>query len=188
MDGENGHDIKMNVSEDLERALSQRLAGHPNKAVTMTVAAEAMADEAVLDVLIRFVYSGEDPLRWRAAWALEKVSALCPSLLLGVRGDMRQLAMQSDTPSGLRRLLLNILYHLPNDEALDVAFFNFLLDKMCDLQSPPGVQALAMKLACRMSRVNPDLHQEFLCIVRNIELDYYSAGLRSAVRNCLRHG
>lgn len=180
--------MTMNATGDWDKTLRQRLSGRPDKVVTLAVAAEAIADEAVLDALVRFVYSDEDPLRWHAAWALEKVSALRPSLLLDVQGDMRQLAMQADIPSGLRRLLLGILHNLPHDEALDVAFFNFLLDRMCDLQSPPGVQALAMKLACRMSRVDPDLHQEFLCIVRGLELDYYSAGLRSAARNCLRRG
>ena len=186
MDGENEHDIAMSIAEELEKTLKQRLSRHPDKSLTMAIAAEAMVDEVLLNALIRLLYSGEGPLRWRTAWVLEKVSALNPALLLGNYSDMRQLAMQSDVPNGLRRLLLSILYHLPYDGDLDVTFFNFLLDSMCDLQSPPGVQALAMKLAYRMSRVDSDLHQEFLCIVRNLELDYYSAGLRSVARNCLR--
>lgn len=178
----------MNVTEELEKSLRQRLSGRPSKALTMAIAGEAMADEAVLCVLTHLVYSGEDPLRWRAAWVLEKVSMLCPSLLVGEREGIRRLAMSSDIPSGLCRLLLGILYHLPHDEACDVMFFNFLLDRMCDLQSPTGVQALAMKLAFRMSWIDPNLHREFLCIIRNLELDYYSTGLRSVARNCLKRG
>jgi hypothetical protein len=99
---------------------------------------------------------------------------------------MKALAMQDDTPDGLCRLTLGILYHLPDDEDLDVAFFNFLLDVMLNLQSPPGVQSLAMKLAYRQSKSDGDLHKEFLCIIRNLELDYYSAGVRSVVKKCLK--
>ena len=99
---------------------------------------------------------------------------------------MRALALHPDTPHGLRRLLLSILHHLPDDEELDVAFFNLLLDTMLDLQSPPGVQSLAMKLAYRQSKSNSDLHREFLSIVRNMELDYYSAGVRSVAKRCLK--
>ena len=171
---------------DWDSVLRQRLLGRPSKALTLALAAEAMADGEVLDALFRLVYEGEDPLRWRVAWVLEKVSAERPSLVSGECSALMQLAMQADAPDGLCRLLLGILYNLPDAEALDVPFFNFLLDRMCDLQSPPGVQSLAMKLACRMSRIDPELHREFLCILRNMELDYYSAGVKAVVRHCLK--
>lgn len=176
----------MNKAESLSDNLRLRLMGRPCKALPTVIATEAIADEEVLDTLLSFVYHGDDPLRWRAVWALEKVACQCPSLLIGERARMKALAMQGDTPDGLRRLLLGILHHLPDEKDLDVAFFNFLLDKMLNLQTPPGVQALAMKLAYRQSKSDSDLHKEFLCIVRNMELDYYSAGVKSVVKNCLK--
>ena len=176
----------MNTASGLEESIQQRLSDRPSKSRTMAMAAEAMDNETVRYALAHIIYKGEDPLRWRAAWVLEKVSETRPSLLVDERKNIRQLAMRTDTPSGLCRLLLGILLNLSDDEILDVAFFNFLLDRMCDLQSPPGVQALAMKLAFRMSQVEPELHDEFCCILRNIELEYYSPGLRSVVRNCLK--
>lgn len=166
--------------------LRRQLLSRPSKAQTLALADEAMADEDVLSSLFRIVYGDEGPLRWRAAWVLEKVSAGRPSLVVGERCGLMRLAMQTNVPDGLCRLLLGILYHLPDAEELDVPFFNFLLDRMCDLQSPPGVQSLAMKLACRMSRIDPELHREFLCILRNMELDYYSAGVRAVVHHCLK--
>ena len=176
----------MSNTQSLIDSLRLRLLGRPCKALTTTIAAEAIIDKAVLDALLSFVYHGDDPLRWRAAWALEKVAGQCPSLLIGERSRMKVLTMQADTPDGFRRLLLGILHHLPDERDLDVAFFNFLLDKMIDLQTPPGVQALAMKLAYRQSKSDSDLHKEFLCIVRNMELDYYSAGIKAVVRNSLK--
>ena len=176
----------MVMALDWDSVLRQRLSGRPDKALTMALAAEAMTDELILGALLRLVYEGEDPLRWRVAWVLEKVSAERPSLVSGERSALMLLAMQADVPDGLCRLLLGILYNLQDAEALDVPFFNFLLDRMCDLQSPPGVQSLAMKLACRMSRIDTELHREFLCILRDMELDYYSAGVKAVVRHCLK--
>lgn len=176
----------MSPSESLHESLRLRLSAHPYKTLITTIAAEAMADKMILDALLSFLHDGEDSLRWRAAWALEKVAGQCPSLLIDERSRMKALAMQADTPNGLRRLILGILHHLPDDEDFDIAFFNFLLDVMIDLQSPPGVQSLAMKLAYRQSKSDGDLHKEFLCIIRNLELDYYSAGVRSVVKKCLK--
>ena len=166
--------------------LRKRLLGRPSRLSIEAIAADAVADEDTLAALVGFVYSGEDPLRWRAAWAIEKVAARYPQLVAGERAKMMRLCMQDDIPDGLRRLLLSILYSLAEDDEFDVDFYNFLLSRMCDLKSPPGVQSLAMKLACRMSRVDSDLQEEFLCILRNMEKDYYSAGLKSVLCNCLK--
>lgn len=176
----------MSPSESLHESLCLCLSARPCKTLITTIAAEAMADKMILDALLSFLHEREDSLRWRAAWALEKVAGQCPSLLIGERSRMKALAMQADTPDGLRRLLLGILHYLPDDEDFDIAFFNFLLDVMIDLQSPSGVQSLAMKLAYRQSKSDSDLHKEFLCIIRSMELDYYSAGVRSVAKKCLK--
>ena len=166
--------------------LRDRLSGRPSKALTLTVASQAVADGAVLDSLFRCVYKGDERLRWRAAWVLVKVSEQAPSLLAAEHAALVQLAMQPDISEGLRRLLLGICYNMPCEEEFDVAFFNFLIEAMVSLQSPPGVQSLAMKLAARMSRVDEALHEEFCCIVQNMKLDYYSVGVRSVARHCLK--
>ncbi len=176
----------MNNAESLTDSLRLRLMSRPSKTLITAIAAEAIADKMLLDALLALMCNEEDSLRWRAAWALEKVASQCPSLLIGEWARMKALAMQDDTPDGLRRLILGILYHLPDDEDFDVAFFDFLLDVMIDLQSPPGVQSLAMKLAYRQGKSDSDLHKEFLCIIRSMELDYYSAGVRSVAKKCLK--
>ena len=176
----------MNNAVSLTDSLRLRLMSRPSKTLITAIAAEAIADKMVLNTLLSLMCNEEDSLRWRAAWALEKVASQCPSLLIAERSRMKALAMREDTPSGLRRLTLGILYHLPGDEDFDVNFFNFLLDAQIDLQSPSGVQSLAMKLAYRQSKSDGDLHKEFLCIVRNMELGYYSAGVKSVAKKCLK--
>ena len=166
--------------------LSGHLLGNLNKERITKLAVEAVNDGAVLDALFQLMSDKNPSLRWRAAWAMEKVSRLQPSLLQTSHRKITEMAVSPDIADGHRRLLLGILYNLPNGEELDVKLFNYLLDKMTDLKSPSSVQALSMKLASRMSLMNRDLHNEFLCIIRNMDLEYYSAGVKSVVRNCLK--
>lgn len=156
------------------------------KSHTLALAHDAIADTTVLAQQLRIVYEGADPECRQSAWVIEKVALQAPLLLLGERPRLMRLAMHADSSYGLRRLLLSTLYHLPDVEELNIAFLNYLLQQMVDLQSPPAVQAIAMKLAERHSRTEPALHDEFLCIVRNIELDYYPPALRSVARRYIK--
>lgn len=154
----------------------------PNKATILALADEAMSDASMFAELLRKVYEGPHPECWHAAWVIEKIAQQHPSLLIGERSRLVKQAIAPDTPDGLRRLLLTTLHHLPDESELDVKFFNFLLDKMTDLQSPSAVQAIAMKLALRLSSTEPSLQDELLCIIHNLELDYYPPALRSVAR------
>lgn len=106
----------MNNAVSLTDSLRLRLMSRPSKTLITAIAAEAIADKMVLNALLSLMCYEEDSLRWRAAWALEKVASQCSSLLIDERSRMKALAMREDTPSGLRRLTLGILYHLPGDE------------------------------------------------------------------------
>lgn len=167
-------------------ALRMRLQKPPGKFLVWEIATEAMNDASVLDALFQLMGEGDASLCWRAAWIVEKVSATCPSMLVGRRREIRDWVLSAGIADSFRRLLLGTLYHLPDEDALDVELLNFLLDRMVDLQSSSAVQALSVKLASRMSRIDADLHDEFLCILRNICLEYYPSGVRAAVRNCLK--
>ena len=177
---------KKNPAVSFVETLRMRLQKPPSKSLILEIATEAVNDAFVLNALFQLMASGDKSLRWRAAWAVEKVASMHPSLLIGKYDEIRGWVLSTDTSDSFKRLLLGVLYHLPKREALDVELFNFLLDKMVDLQSPSSVQALSMKLASRMSCMDADLHDEFLCILRNMCLEFYSAGVRAAVRNCLK--
>lgn len=165
--------------------MRQRLSVRISKKMVLEVAKEAMADEVMLGILYNFIYCGEEPLRWRAAWVVEQISMLYPSIVYSERRALMQLAMQSGISEGLLRLLLGVIYRLCDDEEINVAFFNFLLDKMCALKSSPGVQSLSIKLACRMSGADADLHREFLCVAQNMEFDCYSPAVKTTILKCL---
>ena len=165
--------------------LQELLSAEHCKEHTLAIANEAMNEAVVLEALLHYAYGNDKLLMWQAAWALDMVSKQSPLLLVNEKVRMRALAMRTDIAEGVRRLIFSILFNLP-DDSFDVDFYNFVLEKMLDVKSPPGVQALAMKLASRMSNFDEDLHKEFVCIVQNLELEYYSAGVRSVIKRCLK--
>ena len=78
------------------------------------------------DALYTLTQHEETRIAWRATWACEKLSLLLPSLLMDKREELMLRAMQCPH-DGTRRLLLNILHHLPVPKPVNAAFFDFCL-------------------------------------------------------------
>lgn len=49
-----------------------------------------------------------------------------------------------------------------------------------------GVQALSIRIAYLLCRKEPELLQELQLILENTELDFYSTGVRTTIRNTLK--
>ena len=179
--------LGLDGDDALRDSLMERLSGRPSIAQTLSIAHEAIDDAQVLNALLSLIYTAGDPLRWRVAWVLVKVTEMCPALLIDQRGALGALVIRHDVPYGVKRLLYGVLYNMPDADEIDVALLNDLLESMVCLQAPPGVQALAMKLAARMCGMDEGLWSEFCCIVRSMELEYYSPGVRASVRYCLKN-
>lgn len=81
------------------------------------------------DALYTLTQHEETRIAWRATWACEKLSLLLPSLLMDKREELMLRAMQCPH-DGTRRLLLNILHHLPVPKPVNAAFFDFCLQGM----------------------------------------------------------
>ncbi len=57
---------------------------------------------------------------------------------------------------------------------------------MLSPQESIGVQALSIRIAYLLCRQEPELLQELQLILENTELDFYSTGVRTTVRNTLK--
>ena len=90
------------------------------------------------------------------------------------------------THDGSKRLLLSILYNIPIPTPISVDLLNYCLDHMLSPQESIGVQALSIRIAYLLCRKEPELLQELQLILENTELDFYSTGVRTTVRNTLK--
>ena len=85
------------------------------------------------DALYTLTQHEETKIAWHATWACEKLSILLPSLLMDKREELMLRVMQCPH-DGTRRLLLNILHHLPVPKPVNAAFFDFCLQGRCRRQ------------------------------------------------------
>lgn len=138
-----------------------------------------------LSTIWELMYDKDDKVSWRAIWACEKLSEIHPDWLIPKQNELID-SLLLCTHDGKKRLLLSILYNLPIPEPYSVPLLDYTLDKMLDPQESIGVQALCVKLAYRLCRVDKDLLYELKIRLQSVDLLYYSKGLKASVRNILK--
>ncbi len=163
--------------EALEGALGRKYIDDIVKQVTDS--------PARFDELYALTKHEEEKIAWRAAWACEKLSILAPSLFTGMGEELMQRAMQC-THGGIRRLLLNILHHLPVSNPVNVAFFDFCLNGMRSPSESTAGKAVCMKLAYDICLAEPELMSELEAYLENMEPEYYTAAVQCTRKNILK--
>ena len=117
--------------------------------------------------IYRLTYDEKQTVSWRAIWVCEKLSEIHPDWFILLYDEIIQRLIDC-THDGSKRLLLSILDH------------------MLSPQESIGVQALSIRIAYLLCRKEPELLQELQLILENTELDFYSTGVRTTVRNTLK--
>ena len=85
-----------------------------------------------------------------------------------------------------QRLLLSILYNLPVTAPVSVELLNYSLDHMLSLQESIGVQSLSIRMAYRLCKHEPELLSELKLILEHANTEFYSTGVKTAIRNILK--
>lgn len=137
------------------------------------------------DTIYKLIKDPEEKISWRAAWACEKVFEKYPDFLQGKEEELISFVMKNNH-SGTRRILLSILLELPSPPPLPVDFLDFCFNHMLDLNQAIATQALCIKMAYKLCRIEPELLPELKLYLENAELEYYSIGVKTCVRNVLK--
>lgn len=176
----------MNRSNDSSRTVAElrdELLGFTHPAAVRCIAASVQsADEA--EALCALLLGGEETLAYRAAWTLSHLAPAWDALLYGRYDELVAAALECPH-AGRRRLLLALLYRLPQPEPLRVDFLDFCLDAMADPAQPHGVRMFCMKLAYGMCRTQKELLHEFRALLDIMEPDLLPPSLRAVRRNVL---
>lgn len=124
-------------------------------------------------------------IAWRAIWACERLSIQCPYLFMDLREELMQRASQC-SHDGMRRLLLNLILHLPIAKPINIVFFDFCLNRMLSPSESVAGQAVCMKLAYAFCMKEPELLGEFEAYLENMEPEYYTAAVQCTRTNILK--
>ena len=133
-----------------------------------------------------FLHDADPHVARNAAWVLTKASDEELLQLYPLLNDLISLALTTNNGS-LCRLTLNIILRLPlAKEDVRTDFLDFCLEHMVRLDTPPGTQALCMKIAHRLCSFYPELNDEFMRIIQSLDLSFYQPAVRCTVRNIVR--
>lgn len=120
-----------------------------------------------------------------AAWALTKASTTELNWFRPSLHTLIDLAIATSDFS-LRRLVLNSICRMPlTKDDVRTDFLDFCLDQMARLSTPPGIQALCMKIAFQMCAFYPELLDELMRTVADLDLALYKPALRCTARAIL---
>lgn len=78
------------------------------------------------------------------------------------------------------------LYNLPVTAPVSVELLNYSLDHMLSLQESIGVQSLSIRMAYRLCKHEPELLSELKLILEHANTEFYSTGVKTAIRNILK--
>lgn len=122
---------------------------------------------------------------WRAIWVCEKLSEKHPEWFVPMREEIIQ-RLLGCAHDGSKRLLMSILYNIPNSSPISIELLNYCFDHMLAPQESIGVQALSIRMTYKLCKDEPELLQELRLILVNTEVDFYSTGVKTTIRNILK--
>ncbi len=128
---------------------------------------------------------GKQTVSWRAIWACEKLSEKHPDWFVPMREEIIQRLLDCKH-DGSKRLLMSILYNIPVSSPISIELLNYCFDHMLAPQESIGVQALSIRMAYKLCKNEPELLQELRLILENTEVDFYSTGVKTTLRNILK--
>lgn len=157
----------------------ERLKGSCSEGEALAIYQEVKASDDFAGYCRRYMHDEDYQIARNMLWSLTKATNEELSQLQPMLNELTDLAMQHEN-SSVRRLSLNVIERLTmTEEDLRTDFLDFCLDHMTRIEEYPGIQSLCMKLAHRMCKFYPELMEELIRTVRDMDIDYYKPAVKS---------
>ncbi len=164
----------------------QRIADVRGELDAQAVYRQIRQCNAFADFARSFAFSPDPMVARNALWCLTKANPPELRQLQPLLDEFINHAIATEH-SSVRRLSLNIVERLQLDkDSLRTDFLDFCLQHMAQLDEPPGVQAVCMKLAHRMCAFYPELRQEFTHTLLAMDQSYYKPAVKCVINRILK--
>ena len=160
--------------DDIRKRLAQ-----PRVGIEMALEAYAwLKRSGDFVAFVALLHDGDAHVARNAAWVLTKATDRELSQLLPALDELIDIALSTSNDS-LRRLTLNLIVRLPLTK-------DFCLDQMVRLSTPPGIQALCMKITHRLCSFYPELNNELMRTIAALDLSFYQPALKCTAKNIMQ--
>ena len=127
----------------------------------------------------QYAFDDDHRVGRNALWTLTKATDKEIAQLQPMLDELIDQALKTDS-SSVRRLSLNIIDRLEmKEEDLRSDLYDFCLEHAVDVEELPGIQAICMKIAYRISTFYPELMAELKRILEGMEIEYYKPAVKS---------
>lgn len=135
----------------------------------------------------QFAFDVDHRVSRNALWTLTKATDKEIAQLQPMLDELIDQALKTDS-SSVRRLSLNVVDMLEmKEEDLRSDLYDFCLEHAVDVEELPGIQAICIKIAYRISTFYPELMAELKRILEGMEIEYYKPAVKS-IRNRILSG
>jgi hypothetical protein len=150
------------------------------------LANEIYAQPADFEQIFQLIFKLDEKYKWRAAWTCQKISEKHPEWFKESHFFELKSLVLSSSNGGLLRGSLSILNNIAFPNPLPVDLLNACYDWMISPKYPIAVQAISMKLIYKFCVLEPELKQEFISYLENMDSSCLSAGMIAVSRNTLK--
>lgn len=127
----------------------------------------------------QFAFDADHRVSRNALWTLTKATDKEIAQLQPMLDELIDQALKTDS-SSVRRLSLNVVDMLEmKEEDLRSDLYDFCLEHAVDVEELPGIQAICIKIAYRISTFYPELMAELKRILKGMEIEYYKPAVKS---------
>lgn len=163
--------------------LTEILSQPINKAIIMQIISEIELQPSDFQQVFDLIFDKNKNIAWRAAWITDHISRKHSKWFSNQMKVKLISFSQTDAKNGHLRLCLSILLKsgLPADISGD--FVNFCFNNILEEKTAIAAKALSIKLLAEICKTEPDLRNEVEVVLRNINIENYTSGMKAVVKN-----